>query len=155
MTLAKTPIDTYIAAFPKEVQALLEKVRAVIRKEVPEAEEAMKYGIPTFILHGNLVHFAAYKNHLGFYPGASGIEAFKKELSKYKGAKGSVQFPFENPIPFDLIKQIAQFRLAENIEKANAKRTLKKCSKGHKYYKSKDMPMCPICEEEKKYDVIK
>ena len=114
-------IDEYIAGFPKDVQALLKKIRATIRKAAPDAEEAIKYGIPTFTLNGNLVHFGAYKNHIGFYPTAKGIEAFKEELSVYEGAKGSVQFPLDKPIPFDLISRIVKFRVKETLESAKAK----------------------------------
>ncbi len=111
-------IDEYIRTFPKDVQNILEEMRQTIRKEVPEAEEAISYQIPTFKLNGrNLVHFAAYKNHIGFYPTSSGIEAFKKELSPYKGAKGSVQFPLKEPIPYDLAKKIVIFRVKEELEK--------------------------------------
>lgn len=115
-------IDEYIAGFPKEVQELLEKVRKTIREAAPEAEEAIKYQIPTFVLNGNLVHFAAFKNHIGFYPAPRGIEAFKEELSAYKGAKGSVQFPFGEPIPYELIGRIVKLRVQDNLAKAEAKR---------------------------------
>ena len=110
-------IDEYITIFPKNVQDILEKLRKVIRKSAPEAEETISYGMPTFKLNGNLVHFAAYKNHIGFYPTPSGIEAFKKELSQYKGAKGSVQFPIDKPIPLDLVEKIVIFRVKENLIK--------------------------------------
>ena len=106
-------IDKYIAQFPEVVQLILQRVRATIAKVAPEAEEVMNYGIPTFKLNGNLVHFAGYKNHIGFYPTSSGIEKFKDELKKYKWAKGSVQFPFDKPIPYDLIEKITQFRVEE------------------------------------------
>ncbi|HKV11972.1 MAG TPA: DUF1801 domain-containing protein [Thermoanaerobaculia bacterium] len=115
-------IDEYIAGFPGDVQELLEKVRATIREAAPDAEEAIKYQIPTFTLNGNLVHFAAFKNHIGFYPAPRGIEAFKDELSAYKGAKGSVQFPFGEPIPYDLISRIVRFRVEENLAKGKAKK---------------------------------
>lgn len=114
-------IDEYIAGFPEDVQELLEKVRATIREAAPDAEEAIKYQIPTFTLNGNLVHFAAFKNHIGFYPAPRGIEAFKDELAVYKGAKGSVQFPFGEPIPYDLISRIVRFRVQENLAKAKPK----------------------------------
>ncbi len=107
-------IDEYISQFPKEVQDLLNKLRKTIKDIVPEAEEIINYGIPTFKYHGNLVHFAAYKKHIGFYPAPSGISQFKKELSKYETAKGSVKFPIDKPIPFDLIKKITKFRAKEN-----------------------------------------
>lgn len=115
-------IDSYIASFPKETQNLLEQVRETIRKAAPLAEETINYGIPTFTLKGNLVHFAAFKNHIGFYPTPSGIETFKKDLSVYDGAKGSVKFPVNKPIPFELISRIVKFRAMENQEKhANKK----------------------------------
>lgn len=109
-------VDTYISSFPKATRVLLYSVRDTIRQVAPSATEAIKYGIPTFILNGNLVHFAAFKNHIGFYPGPSGILKFKKELSIYKSAKGSVQFPLEEPIPFALIASIVRFRVKENIK---------------------------------------
>jgi len=115
-------IDEYISSFPKEIQTLLEQVRETIHKAAPEAEEAIKYAMPTFVLNGNLVHFAAFKKHIGFYPVPSGIEAFKKELSFYKGAKGSVQFPLDKPMPLELISRIVQFRVNENLKKAKAKK---------------------------------
>ncbi len=111
-------IDEYIKTFPNDVQSILEKMRQTIKEAAPEAVEAISYQIPTFKLNGkNLVHFAAFKNHIGFYPTSSGIEAFKKELSQYKGAKGSVQFPIEEPIPYDLVEKIVIFRVKENLEK--------------------------------------
>lgn len=111
-------IDEYIAGFPKEIQKLLEQIRNTIKQAAPEAEEAIKYAMPTYVLNGNLVHFAAFKNHIGFYPVPSGIEAFKQELSVYKGAKGSVQFPLDKPMPLDLISKIVKFRVKENFVKA-------------------------------------
>jgi uncharacterized protein YdhG (YjbR/CyaY superfamily) len=107
-------IDEYIAAFPPEVQKILEKTRETIRRAVPEAEETMSYGMPTFKLSGKpLVYFAGWKEHLGFYATPSGNEAFRKELAPYQGAKGSVRFPLDQPIPYDLITQIAKFRAEE------------------------------------------
>jgi uncharacterized protein YdhG (YjbR/CyaY superfamily) len=114
-------IDDYIAGYPQDVQEILEKIRTTIRKTAPDAAETINYQIPTFTLQGNLVHFAAFKKHIGFYPTPSGIEAFKNELSVYKGAKGSVQFPLDQPMPFDLISRIVQFRVKENLERAEAK----------------------------------
>ncbi|MHA6529665.1 iron chaperone [Paenibacillus sp. BAC0078] len=119
-------IDDYIAKSPFEVQEKLEALRKVIRECVPEAEEKISYQMPTFYLHGNLVHFAAFKKHIGFYPAPRGIEAFKEELSQYKGAKGSVQFPLNEPLPYDLIRRIVKFRAEENISKAEAKANAKK-----------------------------
>jgi len=107
-------IDDYIAPFPKEVQLILNKVRKTISKAAPKATEKMAYGIPTFYLNENLVHFAAYEKHIGFYPAPSGIKAFKSELTEYKWAKGSVQFPLDKKIPYKLIERIVKFRVAEN-----------------------------------------
>lgn len=115
-------INEYIAGFPKPVQEILEKLRATIRKAAPGAEETINYAIPTFTLNGNLVHFAAFKNHIGFYPAPSGIEAFKKELSVYEGAKGSVQFPIDKPLPLGLVTKIVKFRVKENLERAKSKK---------------------------------
>lgn len=124
MTDQKVPqnIDDYIAGFPKKIRQRLEQIRAIIRKAAPDAEEAIKYAIPTFVLNGNLVHFAAFKNHIGFYPAPQGIEEFKEELSAYKGAKGSVQFPHDRPIPLDLISRIVKFRAEKNLEKKKGRR---------------------------------
>ncbi|MHB8567730.1 MAG: iron chaperone [Nitrososphaerales archaeon] len=110
-------IDDYIEAFPEEVQNILEKMRQTIQKAAPEAKEAISYQIPTYNLNGNLVHFAAFKDHISFFPTSSGKDAFKKELSKYKGGKGTIQFPLEKPIPYDLVKKIVIFRRKENLEK--------------------------------------
>lgn len=115
-------IDEYIIQFPIEVQATLQKVRDVIKELAPEAVEKISYQMPTFYLHGNLVHFAANKNHIGFYPAPSGIEAFKQELSQYKSSKGAVQFPKDKPIPYEIISEIVKFRVTENIKKAEAKK---------------------------------
>ena len=107
-------MDEYIASFPENVVGTLENIRRVIRKSAPKADEMMDYGIPTFKLNGkNLVHFAAFKNHIGFHPTPSAIVAFKKELSPYKQAKGSVPFPIDKPIPVDIIKKIVIFRVKE------------------------------------------
>ena len=114
-------IDDYIENFPKKVQEILQGLRTTIREAAPDAEEAISYQMPTFRFKGNLVHFAAYKNHIGFYPTPSGIEKFKSELSIYEGAKGSVKFPIDQPLPLDLIGKIVSFRVKENLEKAAAK----------------------------------
>ena len=111
MNTKHSNIDEYIADFPEDVQKKLQQVRKAIHKAAPEAEEAISYAMPTFKLNGNLVHFAGYKNHIGFYPAPQGIEAFQEELSRYKGAKGSVQFPLDQPIPLDLIKRIVEYRV--------------------------------------------
>ncbi|MDF2593535.1 MAG: hypothetical protein K0S75_3001 [Clostridia bacterium] len=114
-------IDEYIAQFPIEVQEKLNALRKVIKESAPAATEKISYQMPTFALHGNLVHFAAYKNHIGFYPAPSGIEMFKDELSQYKGAKGSVQFPIDEPMPYELISRIVKFRVEDNIKQAEGK----------------------------------
>ena len=119
-------IDEYIATFPEDIQAILEALRATIRAAAPEAEERISYQMPTFALHGNLVHFAALKNHIGFYPTSSGIAAFEQELSKYEGTKGAVRFPNDQPLPMDLISRIVKFRVAENRNRAAAKASKKK-----------------------------
>jgi uncharacterized protein YdhG (YjbR/CyaY superfamily) len=111
-------IDEYIQSFPKEIQKLLSEMRLAIRASAPEAIEKISYQIPTFYLNGNLVHFAAFKNHIGFYPTPSGISAFKDELKEYKSAKGSVQFPLNKPLPLDLIRRIVAFRVKENNQKS-------------------------------------
>ena len=110
-------IDVYIANHSKEVQVLLKKIRAIIKKSAPKATEKISYGIPTFVMNGNLVHFGAFKNHLGFFPGPSGIRNFKKELSDYKTSKGTIQFPLDKPLPVALIGKIVAFRLKENQKK--------------------------------------
>jgi len=114
-------IDEYIAGFPDDVQEILEKIKMTIREAAPDAEEKISYQMPTFTLKGNLVHFAAYKKHIGLYPAPRGIEKFKKELSAYEGAKGSVRFPLDKPIPFGLISRIVKFRVKDNLESAKAR----------------------------------
>ncbi|MBK9577601.1 MAG: DUF1801 domain-containing protein [Fibrobacterota bacterium] len=106
-------IDEYIAAQPADIQKVLQKIRRLIAKTAPDASEAMAYGIPTFRRKGNLVHFAGFKSHIGFYPSPSGITAFREEIAQYKWAKGSVQFPLDQPIPYDLIERITRFRVRE------------------------------------------
>jgi uncharacterized protein YdhG (YjbR/CyaY superfamily) len=118
-------IDEYIADFPPDVQVILEKMRATIRAAAPAAEEAIKYRLPTFVLHGNLVHFGGFKNHIGFYATPTGNKQFRKELSAYEGAKGSVQFPLDKPIPFGLVRRMVKFRVKENLERSAAKRRKK------------------------------
>ena len=115
-------VDEYIAGFPKDVQEILEEIRTTIRKAAPGAEETIKYQMPTFTLHGNLVHFAAYKKHIGFYPAPRGVEKFKQALSAYEGAKSTVRFPLDKPIPFGLISKIVKFRVKKSLERAEEKR---------------------------------
>ncbi|MCE8428949.1 MAG: DUF1801 domain-containing protein [Candidatus Methanoperedens sp.] len=114
-------IDEYIRSFPEQIQKKLEELRNVIKEQVPEALEKISYQMPAFFLNGNLVYFAGYSKHIGFYPGASGIDAFKSELSKYKYAKGSVQFPIEEPLPIELIKKIVNFKAEANVKKKEKK----------------------------------
>ena len=128
MTTTKSnDINEYIAGFPKDIQKILEQIRATIKKTAPKAEETISYGIPTYILNGHyLIYFAGYKNHIGLYPAPRENEAFKKELSVYKGGKGTVQFPLDKPIPLNLITKIVKFRVKENLEKVEKKKRLKK-----------------------------
>ena len=109
-------VDEYLASFPKDIQGLLQQVRQAIREAAPEAKEAISYEIPAFKLNGNLVWYAAFKDHIGFYPRASGIEAFKEKLSAYEIRKGTVRFPFDKPIPLELIQEIVRFRVKENCK---------------------------------------
>jgi uncharacterized protein YdhG (YjbR/CyaY superfamily) len=119
---APKSIDEYIAGFPQDIRECLEKIRATIRVAAPESEEKISYQMPTFALKGNLVHFAAFKTHIGFYPTSSGIAQFKKELSSYDCSKGTVRFPTGTPLPFELIDRIVQFRATENLAKAASKK---------------------------------
>jgi uncharacterized protein YdhG (YjbR/CyaY superfamily) len=110
-------IDAYVAGFPAEVQEILQQIRSIVRAAAPDAEEAIKYQIPTFVLGGNLVHFAAFERHIGFYPTPSGMRHFAEALSAYPCGKGSVQFRLDAPIPYALIKRIVKFRVQENRSK--------------------------------------
>lgn len=113
-------IDEYIAGYPPEVQKRLEAIRAAVREIAPEAQEAIKYGLPTFVLYGNLVHFGAFKHHIGFYPTPSGLEQFDEQMAQYKRSKGAAQFPLDQPLPLDLIRRITAYRVQENEAKAAA-----------------------------------
>ncbi len=119
---SKTPptanVDAYISQFSADVQAQLQQLRKIIHTVAPDANEKISYGIPTFYLHGNLVHFAAYRNHIGFYPSSSGVLAFAQELTSYKTSRGTVQFPLGQPLPVELIKKIVAFRVTENLAAA-------------------------------------
>ena len=119
-------IDEYFVSFPTEIQKLLQQVRTAIKKAAPDAEEAIKYAMPAFVYKGNLVFFAAYKNHIGFYPTPSGIIAFKKDLAAYQTSKGAVQFPLDKPMPVGLITKIVKYRVKENSEKEKTKAKAKK-----------------------------
>jgi len=118
-------IDEYIANFPEEIQKILQELRATIKTSAPGAQERISYQMPAFALKGNLVYFAAWKNHIGFYPTSSGTRAFKHELSIYESAKGSVKFPLDKPLPLDLISRIVKFRVAENLRKTETKSSKK------------------------------
>lgn len=150
-----TTIDQYISGFPQPVQKMLQSLRKTIRKAAPGAEETIKYQMPTFMLYGNLVHFAAYKNHIGFYPVPRGVETFKEALDRYEGSKNTVRFPLDQPLPLKLVAQIVQYRVAKNKEKwhtgkkapAAAKNKTMICKNGHTYVKSTDCPVCPVCEK--------
>jgi uncharacterized protein YdhG (YjbR/CyaY superfamily) len=123
-TVPAKNVDEYINALPAKVRTIVEKLRQTIKAAAPQAEEVISYQMPAYKYHGMLVYFAAFKNHIGFYPAPGGIEAFKKELSAYKGAKGSVQFPLDQPIPFDLISKIVKFRVKENEARISAKKSM-------------------------------
>ena len=118
-------IDDYVAGFPPDVQAILQKVRSTIRNAAPGAKETISYQMPTFVLQGNLVHFAAFKSHIGLYPTPSGTERFREELSRYATGKGSIRFPLNEPIPYGLISRIVKFRVKENLERAAARKQRK------------------------------
>jgi uncharacterized protein YdhG (YjbR/CyaY superfamily) len=111
-------IDEYIATFPPNIQKILERIRKTIKKAAPEAEEAVKYGIPTFTLNGNLVHFGGYSEHIGFYPDPRGIDELKKELAPYQAGKGTLRFPLDKPMPYDLITKVVKVRVEQNLKKA-------------------------------------
>jgi uncharacterized protein YdhG (YjbR/CyaY superfamily) len=130
-------INSYIKAAAKEARPHLRQLRATIRKAAPRAKETISYGIPTYKLNGNLVHFGAFKHHVSFFPTSSGTAAFKKEISKYKISKGTIQFPFDKPLPLSLITKIVTFRVKESEQK-----NWKVCSRGHKY---RGGAACPIC----------
>jgi uncharacterized protein YdhG (YjbR/CyaY superfamily) len=118
-------INDYIAGFPRDFQEILQKIRTIIRDAAPDVEETIKYRMPTFVLHGNLVHFAGFQKHIGFYPTPSAIEAFRRELAAYESAKGSVQFPLNEPVPFTLIRKMVEFRVKETQQKMAAKKRKK------------------------------
>ncbi len=120
-TVPKT-VDEYIAGYPRDVQLILKKVRQTIKKAAPGAQEKIAYQMPAFTLNGNLVYFAGFKSHIGFYPIPTGITQFSKELSVYKQGRGSVQFPLDKPIPYGLITRIVKFRVKENLAKARARK---------------------------------
>jgi len=130
-------IDQYIAGFPSDVQKLLQKIRKTIKKAAPSAEEAISYAIPTFKLNGNLVHFAAYQNHIGLYPAPRGVAEFEVEMARYGGGKGTARFPLDEPIPYELIARITTFRVGKNMESASAKSTKRRAAKKQSASKKK------------------
>jgi len=115
-------IDEYIGRYPEKVQAILQRIRATIKKVAPDATEAISYQIPTFKLGGNLVHFAAFTNHISFFPASSGVAKFSKELEAYETSKGTIRFPLDKPIPYGLISRITKFRVKEVMEKGRKKK---------------------------------
>jgi uncharacterized protein YdhG (YjbR/CyaY superfamily) len=119
-------IDGYIAGFPKDIQKILRKIRSTIKKAAPKAEEAISYQIPTFRLNGNLIHFAAYKNHIGLYPAPRAVEKFKNELERYGSSKATIKFPLDEPVPYDLITKIVEFRVKQISDKPRTRTTAKK-----------------------------
>ncbi len=149
---AVSTIDEYIAGFSQSTQLLLQQIRMIIQQSAPDAHEAITYAMPTFQQEGNLVHFAGYKQHIGFYPAPSAIIAFSDELSNYVNSKGAVQFPLDKPLPVDLIQRMVQFRVSENVAKAALKKSQRTCPQGHKYAKTSDCPTCPVCEQLRKPD---
>ena len=120
-TIKTGEIDQYISTFPIETQMLMEKLREIIKKAAPKAEEVISYKMPAFKQNGVLVYFAGYKNHIGFYPTGSGIRAFQEEIAGYKNSKGAVQFPLDKPLPVGLITKMVKYRVKEDQEKAKAK----------------------------------
>lgn len=125
---APTTIDEYITGFSPEIQEILQQIRNAIQAAAPDAREKISYQMPTFELEGNLVHFAAYKSHIGFYPTPSGTEKFQEKIARYKAGKGSIQFPLDQPIPYDLIREITEFRVQENLAKAADKKKSRRSS---------------------------
>lgn len=146
-------IDEYLKEFPASTQKLLQTMRKTIQAAAPEATERISYGMPCFYAKGNLVYFAGYKGHIGFYPSSSGIAAFTHELKSYEYSKGAIRLPLDKPLPLALIKKIVKYRLQENFDKAaekERKAQLRICKNGHQFYKSSDCPTCPICEKKNK-----
>ena len=125
-TPAPADIDDYIERFPSDVQKILQKIRKTIQKAAPDAVEAISYQIPTFRLNGNLIHFAAYQHHIGLYPRPRDVKEFEKEIARYEGGKGTLQFPLDEPVPYDLITRITKYRVQKNVEAAAAPARSKK-----------------------------
>lgn len=146
-------IDEYLKEFPASTKKMLETLRKTIQQTAPDATERISYGMPCFYAKGNLVYFAGYKGHIGFYPSSSGIAAFRQELTDFEFSKGAIRLPLDKPLPLALIKRIVKYRLQENFDKAaekERKAQLKICKNGHQFYKSSECPTCPICEKANK-----
>lgn len=143
-------VDVYIAQFPASTQTKLQALRNFILKTAPQAQEIISYKMPAYKINTVLVYFAAYKNHIGFYPTGQGIAAFQKEISGFKNSKGAVQFELNKKLPFDLIKKMLLYRVQQDELKSKSKQQLKTCKNGHTFYKSSDCLTCPKCEELKK-----
>lgn len=138
-------IDEYLKDYPADIQTILQKIRKTIQEAAPEAEEAVRYGMPTFrFKEKNMIHFAAFKNHLSIFPGPQAIEEFTEGLFSYQVSKGTIQFQFHQTVPYPLIKKIVQFKMKKIDEKIK-KGKLITCSRGHQFYKTKDQPSCPVC----------
>lgn len=149
--LKQKDIDAFISGAPSASRVKLTELRTLLKKLVPEAEETIAYGIPTLRLNGNLVHFSGYRHHIGFYPGADAIAYFKQEIAQYPSAKGSVQFPLDEPLPVQLITRMVQFRVKQQMTKSKPQKGTKKiCPQGHAFLKTSDCPTCPVCEKLKK-----
>jgi uncharacterized protein YdhG (YjbR/CyaY superfamily) len=138
-------IDAYIKVFPREAQVVLKKLREVIKKSAPKAEEVISYQMPAFKMYENLVYFGAFKDHISFFPTASGVRVFQKELAGYATSKGTVQFPFDGPVPYGLVARIVKYRVKEVLLKYKAKDLATRCSRGHIFQKTKATPTCPTC----------
>lgn len=139
-------VEEYIGQFQPDIREILQEIRRTVLEAAPGAAEIISYGIPTYTLEGALVHFAAFKRHVGLYPGPGGTEAFSDRLTGYKQGRGSVQFPLDKPMPLKLIADIVRYRVRENLTRAEKKRMLRTCPNGHRYFKTSDCPVCPECE---------
>lgn len=154
ITFQARNIDEFMAAFPEPVRRKLEQIRTAVHQAAPEAVEAIRYGIPTFQLNGNLVHFAAYETHIGFYPGPAGIDAFEENCRPYRTGKGTLQFPLHSKLPMSLIRDIIRFRVEQNRKKIKPKgrKNERVCPNGHTYVRSSECPVCPKCDTVKKVE---
>jgi len=138
-------VDQYIGLFPKDVANKLSVIRGIIHKLAPHAVEAISYNMPAFKLNGILIYFAGYEHHIGLYPMASTIKAFKEELAEYKTSKGTIQIPLDKPLPLPLIRRIVKYRIEESLKDKDTYGVKKVCSRGHQFLKGKETPVCPKC----------